>query len=124
MCVLLGLNSLLRPVWVSMNHAAVDSLPKRQVSRPGVYRNDRQVLALRQRAPRPLLAIKASGLHKVDQMAGRSGDATTLRAMSGCRPRQGNGNQKPGKAHATAGFVNANKAVQDLTFQDIPHNDQ
>lgn len=53
-------------LWRSTGYAAVDTLPKRQVSHPTVYRHDNPVLALRHGAPQPLGIIKVSDLLKLE----------------------------------------------------------
>jgi len=53
-------------LWRSTDYAAVDTLPKRQVRHPTVYRHDNPVLALRHATPQPLRIIKVSDLLKLE----------------------------------------------------------
>lgn len=53
-------------LWRSTDYAAVDTLPKRQVNHPTLYRHGDPVLALRHGAPQPLGIIKVSDLLKLE----------------------------------------------------------
>jgi len=53
-------------LWQSTNYAAVDSLPKRQVNHPTVYRHHNAVLALRHGTSQLFGIIKVSDLLKLE----------------------------------------------------------